>query len=511
MAGMQFDEGQARSDALMALGAGLLGGRGTFGQRLGGGIQAALGTMNQARDSGMARALMQSQLDENQAQALARRAQAEAAIRKQAEQAAFLAQYSGQGAPGAGEAGAGALIGGPAVPTAQDGLPGAPGASGGPVAAQGLPVAPGGQPGAPGGLSGAPGQVPANAAPQAMAPTGPAPAARGVRMTPEMFAQGLIQAGIPLDQMQALATFGQNKVARTIDGRDAQGRPTTIQFDEYGNQVGDAVPQAVKMQLQDLGNRVVPVDPYAPGGPMAKAMTPGEQASNALGRANLGLRQQELALSKAIARSSNAPSGYRVTADGQGLEPIPGGPADPANAKRAAPTEFQGKSAGFGSRAQISNQILTDLELSGTQDAGRIRENAAAVPIIGGVLDNAVSSMLPTWAGAPNAKQQRYGQAKRDFINATLRQESGAAIGESEFANADKQYFPQPGDTPEVIAQKRANREQIVRSFQVNAGPAWQAMDEANKAARPKGPGGAGASGGWSAIDAGGWSARERR
>ncbi len=50
-------------------------------------------------------------------------------------------------------------------------------------------------------------------------------------------------------------------------------------------------------------------------------------------------------------------------------------------------------------------------------------------------------------------------QAQRDFINATLRRESGAAIAPSEFENAQLQYFPQPGDTAEVVKQKQRNRE----------------------------------------------------
>ena len=50
-------------------------------------------------------------------------------------------------------------------------------------------------------------------------------------------------------------------------------------------------------------------------------------------------------------------------------------------------------------------------------------------------------------------------QAQRDFINAALRRESGAAIAPSEFENARLQYFPQPGDTAKVVNQKQKNRE----------------------------------------------------
>ncbi len=54
--------------------------------------------------------------------------------------------------------------------------------------------------------------------------------------------------------------------------------------------------------------------------------------------------------------------------------------------------------------------------------------------------------------------RQKFEQAQRDFINAVLRKESGAAIADSEFASAKIQYFPQPGDSEGVVEQKRVNR-----------------------------------------------------
>jgi hypothetical protein len=53
---------------------------------------------------------------------------------------------------------------------------------------------------------------------------------------------------------------------------------------------------------------------------------------------------------------------------------------------------------------------------------------------------------------------QRAEQAQRDFVNAILRRESGAAVSETEFDNARKQYFPQPGDSRVLKEQKAANR-----------------------------------------------------
>jgi hypothetical protein len=65
---------------------------------------------------------------------------------------------------------------------------------------------------------------------------------------------------------------------------------------------------------------------------------------------------------------------------------------------------------------------------------------------------------------------RQYDQAKRDFVNAILRQESGAVIADSEFANAEKQYFPQPGDDPATIEQKRRNRETAIKAIREASG-----------------------------------------
>lgn len=65
-------------------------------------------------------------------------------------------------------------------------------------------------------------------------------------------------------------------------------------------------------------------------------------------------------------------------------------------------------------------------------------------------------------------------QAKRDFINAVLRRESGAAIAQSEFDNANKQYFPQPGDAEEVLRQKARNRQIAIEGIANAATPQFR-------------------------------------
>lgn len=114
-------------------------------------------------------------------------------------------------------------------------------------------------------------------------------------------------------------------------------------------------------------------------------------------------------------------------------------------------TEAQSNALTFSQRMKASNLILNKTEQAGTSLYDRIVNN---LPVAGNYLIS--------------EEYQAYDQAKRDFINATLRKESGAAIAASEFENADRQYFPTPGDTPAVIAQKRANRELAQKLIEAN-------------------------------------------
>ena len=109
--------------------------------------------------------------------------------------------------------------------------------------------------------------------------------------------------------------------------------------------------------------------------------------------------------------------------------------------------DVQSKALQFGTRMQTAGAVLDGLAARGVDQPGLIKRAADAVGLGGAA----------NWT--QSGEQQQVEQAQRDFINAVLRRESGAAIADSEFANARQQYFPQVGDSPEVIAQKRKNRE----------------------------------------------------
>lgn len=118
-------------------------------------------------------------------------------------------------------------------------------------------------------------------------------------------------------------------------------------------------------------------------------------------------------------------------------------------------TESQTKDYLFGSRMQEANNIVAKLEKSGT-DRGSLLARSGG---------ETLANILPSALGGNSPEQQQYIQAQRDFINAILRRESGAAIAESEFANAKKQYFAQVGDSEAVKAQKRRNRELATKTL----------------------------------------------
>lgn len=136
---------------------------------------------------------------------------------------------------------------------------------------------------------------------------------------------------------------------------------------------------------------------------------------------------------------------------------------DPKAKGGKPPTEFQSKSATYGARAQEAHSVMDELEgMSGKDAYNRL---AAAAGGGNGVMASAMNPAL-------SESTQRVIQARRDFVNAVLRQESGAAISDQEFANATKQYFPMPGDSAKVIEQKRRNRETAIRGFNNAAGAA---------------------------------------
>ena len=80
---------------------------------------------------------------------------------------------------------------------------------------------------------------------------------------------------------------------------------------------------------------------------------------------------------------------------------------------------------------------------------------------------------------APNFLQSQEGQllnqAQREFTEARLRKDSGAAIPPEEYENDKKTYFPQVGDTKATLQQKAQSRQVALDAMQREAGKAYSA------------------------------------
>ena len=151
---------------------------------------------------------------------------------------------------------------------------------------------------------------------------------------------------------------------------------------------------------------------------------------------------------------SSAPSKTVYGADGQVL--YQEGDAAPKMTVDGA------KNSGFYLRTKEANEILNAQEGQGLRWG---QQQLDSVPM-----------GLGNFARDPEFQQ--FDQARRDFVNAILRRESGAVIADSEFENANKQYFPQPGDSQEVIAQKRRNRETAIEGVRIGAGEGAAYVDQ---------------------------------
>jgi hypothetical protein len=300
--------------------------------------------------------------------------------------------------------------------------------------------------------------------------------------TPEDFANGLKTAqaaGVPSQLIQQFA---------------ANAPQNALQIPSYAQNIAAITKQgidAMKFRLgdfKDTGGALVDMNPYSPTfqQAMPKTATPGEVLTDTRGKATLeeqkrhnrqteGIQGGQLAVSRETlaqgGRTYDADRGVVVnTRTGAATPVTQGGQPLQTGAKL---TEAQGKATGLSMRAREAADILNQLESSGTfgRVEGKVeaaRQGLERIPVIGTAAGNVV-------AGAGNSvisgEQQKYAQAKRDFVNAVLRVESGATITGQEFDNADRQYFPQTGDSKTVIEQKRKNREKAIEALSAQAGP----------------------------------------
>lgn len=252
--------------------------------------------------------------------------------------------------------------------------------------------------------------------------------------------------------------------------QDAQRKISMVprdpqQFNEWRmNQlraVTEAYRQMPTVQTRNTGGTTdtVSIDPFTGRavvtGSVQNTQSPDSVATNATTR-----RGQDLAEARAREAAGQA---QFIPVDGVGLyvgdkrtgvaRPVVDPSGKPVVPNKAL-TVDQAKANLFGTRMLEADKIIT-----GLADKG-VKSPSVAQQITGG---QGTTGMVATAMASP--EQQQVDQAERDFINAVLRRESGAAISAPEFDNARKQYFVQPGDSKEVIAQKARNRQIAIQGM----------------------------------------------
>lgn len=120
-------------------------------------------------------------------------------------------------------------------------------------------------------------------------------------------------------------------------------------------------------------------------------------------------------------------------------------------------TGDQFKVAGYGRRLEQAEDVFSSLSQKGYDRTD---------------LKGAIYNKLAPGASQDDQYKQQ-AQAERNYINAVLRRESGASISPAEFESAEQQYFPRPGDSPQLLQQKALNRQQVRESMKAEASGAW--------------------------------------
>ena len=189
--------------------------------------------------------------------------------------------------------------------------------------------------------------------------------------------------------------------------------------------------------------------------------------------ADLSIEQQKLSLERDKSKQADTGVTYQQDENGNFVAlptkmsaggvpvsmPVLDAQGQPIKGKGQPLTESQSNAALFAARAKESQKIINDIGTDYSVPGLNAKRAVEWLPGIGA----AANSML-------SDNQQSVEQAQRDFVNAVLRKESGASISPQEFQNAQKQYFPQTGDSKTTIEQKNSNRNTAIAGLEVASG-----------------------------------------
>lgn len=134
-----------------------------------------------------------------------------------------------------------------------------------------------------------------------------------------------------------------------------------------------------------------------------------------------------------------------------------------------APPEHISKTANFAARMIEAERNVRRMIDGVDPISGVASPKFAATDWNAGVAN---ATMMPEIIGNQirSSEHQLYRQGAQQWIRSFLRKESGAAISSDEFVQDFKTYFPQPGDSDDVVKQKQAARAAAMNGFVLEAG-----------------------------------------
>ena len=135
-------------------------------------------------------------------------------------------------------------------------------------------------------------------------------------------------------------------------------------------------------------------------------------------------------------------------------------------------SEAEGNALAYSERMRFDNKIMDQAEINGV--------NPRKDLIDGFIANYTQDKSFSIGNALLDEGFQSFKVAADNFIRAVLRKESGAAIAESEYIGAFRDYIPLLGDSPKVVKQKRALRQGITNTMRKISGVPWDDSEFVN-------------------------------
>jgi hypothetical protein len=255
--------------------------------------------------------------------------------------------------------------------------------------------------------------------------------------------------------------------------RQVQERGGTLPAEilsRYGIAPGTKIPMQT---IKEILNAVASEDANRRASLEFAVTLPGKAAQSESAVIETGQRKKLGMTAVQAAQIANAKESRDLTRRGQNMTDARSRELAEISRDNKPPSAAEQRAGGFWHRAAEAEKNLKVLEPEMAKK---------------GVLDQAFYNRAPNWLQSD--ENQAYRQSQRAFIEAVLRKDSGAAIPPSEYQSLSETYFPQPGDTPKLIAQKQKSRMAALESLRNESGRALKAYGETQQPLKPQDAGG---------------------